>query len=139
PSSPGPLARCRDSRACSAGRELVVVVVVAMIALAGDLPDHAGLGDLHERPVGRPDELAPLVGLAEVAHHPVVDQVQGPVRPELNLDGTIDGVNHFREGLVRRGVVPFLVRAPGAAARGCGKWSRTCRTGRSSAMTRAAG
>src|SRR4030081_3115757 len=58
-------------------RPLIVVAVVA--TLAADLPDDAGLRDLHERPVSRTDEPAPRVRLAEVAHRTEIDQVRGAV------------------------------------------------------------
>src|SRR5256885_863912 len=77
------------------------VVVVAVVAtLAADLPDHAGLGDLHQRPVSWTDEPAPRVRLAEVAHRTEVDEVRGAVRPEQHLDGPVDALDHLGECLI---------------------------------------
>ena len=52
---------------------------------SADLPEHAGPGTQDERPVARTYELAGRIGLAEVAHCAVFDEVGTIVRPELQI------------------------------------------------------
>src|SRR5438309_791796 len=75
---PGPRASAKEQpgkapRVLPAGprrgsTSVVVVVAVVLPADALDLPDHAGLGNLDKRRIGRGDELAPRIRLAEVPH-----------------------------------------------------------------------
>ena|SRR5206468_9434624 len=52
---------------------------------SADLPEHAGPGTQDERPVARTYELAGRIGLAEVAHCAVFDEVGTIVWPELQI------------------------------------------------------
>src|SRR5712664_1331929 len=89
-----------------------------VVAGAGpsDLPDHAGLGDLHQRPVSRTGEPAVRVRLAEVPHRAVVDEVQRPVGAELELERPVDAVDDPGGGRGREGLV-LRLGAGGAAVR----------------------
>src|SRR5437660_2459911 len=102
---PGRPPRVRPAGPRRGSTSVVVVVAVVLPADALDLPDHAGLGNLDKRRIGRGDELAPRIRLAEVPHRAVVDQVQRAVGAKLNLDGPVDAVDDARCGRLRERLI----------------------------------
>src|SRR5262245_51124752 len=84
---------------------------------SADLPDDPGAGNLNERAISGPRafrarfhfELRARIALAEVAHRPIVDQVQGPIGTERRRYGPIDAVDLFGERLITGN---FAGRAP---------------------------
>src|SRR6267142_2171410 len=91
----------------------------SVVVVARDLPDHPGLRDLDQRPVGgAPNESAVRIGLAEVADRAVVDEVERSVGSELHLEGSVDPAQPADESLIGGCVFPgHLVDAPGSAVR----------------------
>jgi hypothetical protein len=53
-------------------------------------------------------ELAGRIGLAEVAHCPIVHEVGAVIGTELQIHGAVDPVKSVRERLLERGVVSKL-------------------------------
>src|SRR6266849_1915171 len=80
-------------------------IVRIPLAYPADLPDYAGPRNLEERSVVCAPELAVRVGLAKVAHRPVIHEVSAVVRPELEIHGAIDPVNLRHERLLECAVV----------------------------------
>jgi hypothetical protein len=86
---------------------LGLFLAVAVIALSGlgagvaNLPDHPGAGNLDERTVRGADELHVGIGLAEVPHGTVIDDVRAAVRSEPDVRRPIEdpAPNSIREGL----------------------------------------
>src|SRR5260370_17380393 len=77
-----------------------VCLVVSIAAYPADLPDYASPRNLEKRAVACDQELAVRVGLAKVAHRPVIHEVSAVVRPELEIHGAIDPVNPPHERLL---------------------------------------
>src|SRR5256712_13581187 len=67
-----------------------------------DLPDHAGSGDLHEWAIGRADKFAVGVGLAKIAHCPVIHEVGVTVWPEAAIHTAVGPLKHGHELLLKR-------------------------------------
>src|SRR5437667_781316 len=84
---------------------LVVVLRLDPHHRPADLPDHAGPGNLNERTIGRHYELGRRVGLPEVPHCTVVDEIGAPIRTEPQIRVTIDPAQAVRERLLERGVM----------------------------------
>src|SRR3989454_3443478 len=84
---------------------MVCLVVLIALAYPADLPNYAGPRNLEERAVVCASELAVRVGLAKVAHRPVIHEVSAVVRPELEIHGAIDPVNLPHERLLECAVV----------------------------------
>src|SRR5262249_61949792 len=77
--------------------QLRLVVLFSGVPSSGDpadLPDRAGLGNLNERTVSGAHELGVRIGLAEVTHRPVVDEVRAVIRTELEVHRTVDAAQH---------------------------------------------
>src|SRR5262245_31965277 len=80
----------------------------APLRVPADLPDHPGAGDLYERPVPGPRtlwarldfELRARIALAEIAHGPIVDHIQGAIGTKHRRDGPVDTVEFLGERLV---------------------------------------
>src|SRR5439155_25274015 len=88
--------------------EIYLVVLIAVrlpLAYPADLPNYASPRNLEERAVACDLELAVRVGLAEVAHRPVIYEVSALVRPELEIHRAIDPVNLPHERLLECAVV----------------------------------
>src|SRR2546426_1954176 len=84
---------------------MVCLVVLIALAYPADLPNYARPRNLEERAVGCDLELAVRVGLAKVAHRPVIHEVSAVVRSELEIHGAINPVNLRHERLLEGGVV----------------------------------
>lgn len=82
---------------------------------AHDLPDHSRSRDLHQRSICFEYEPCPRVGLAEVPHRAIVDQVQSLVRAEYRSDWPVDAPQAADKRLLHRGVCAAR-RAVGAVA-----------------------
>src|SRR5690349_9729299 len=78
-------------RNCSCSVVVVIIPVVAVAAVdAGDLPDHAGPRNLHQRGVCGVMEGGIRIGAARIAHRAVVDEVCGAIGPETDGGGPVD-------------------------------------------------
>src|SRR5262245_43702912 len=70
-----------------------------------DLPDHSGSRDLDEWRVEGILELGRGVGLTEIAHRSIIDEIRASVRAKLQVDGTIDSAESVRERLFASALV----------------------------------
>src|SRR6266850_488641 len=81
----------------SAGCYRSIIVLIAAIAVARDLPDCSGTRDLYQRQIptfrGTNDNARIRIGTARIAHRAVVHQVGGAVRPEADGGRAIDATH----------------------------------------------
>src|SRR6266498_3270612 len=73
--------------------------------LLTDLPNHTRRGNLDERSIRGINELAGGIGLPEVTHGAVVDEVRAIVGPELEVHRTVDAAKPIHERLLERRVM----------------------------------
>src|SRR6266851_4885619 len=74
-------------------------------SLRTDPPDHADMGDLHERSVGRNRQFGDYTSLAEIAHGAVVNDPGAAIRAEPDVRWTIEPACAAHERLVTRVVI----------------------------------
>jgi hypothetical protein len=83
--------------------------------LPADLPDHARPRNLDERRIRGVDEPAVGIGLAEVAHRAVIDEVRAIIGTEFEVHRTVDAAKPVHERLLEGRVVgkPRLLKLKG--------------------------
>ena len=76
-----------------------------LLLRCADLPDHTGAGELDEGAVTRSYELRGGVGLAEVPHRTVIDDVGATVRPKFYVRRAVEPATPADKRLLELGVV----------------------------------